>query len=82
MNVKEMEQPSAPWWQTLLMWVKDNVIIFMAFALAWKGIDKAFKYFSESRDDRIREIVKEEKKEIMDALDVLSKEFYSFRTHK
>lgn len=53
-------QPALSFWEQLVLWVKDNVIVFMSFALAWKGIDKVFKYFSEARDAELRKIVHDE----------------------
>lgn len=54
-----MQQPIA-WWQPIFDWLRDNTIVFASFALAWKGIDKAFKYYSDSRDAELRKIVQEE----------------------
>lgn len=56
---KTMAQPQS-WWEQIFVWAKDNTIIFGAFALAWKAIDKVFKYYSESRLNELRAIVKEE----------------------
>lgn len=53
-------QPVLSFWEQILVWVKDNVIIFMSFALAWKGIDKTFRYFSDARDAELRRIVHDE----------------------
>lgn len=52
--------PNLNIWEQILIWLKDNTIIFMVFALAWKGIDKVFKYFSEARDAELRKIVHDE----------------------
>lgn len=55
-----MSQPSPSFWEQVFIWLKDNTIIFMVFALAWKGIDKTFKYFSDARDTELRKIVHDE----------------------
>lgn len=55
-----MTQPQLEWWQQILIWLKDNTILFMVFTLAWKAIDKVFKYFSEARDAEFRKIVHDE----------------------
>lgn len=55
-----MAQPPVEWWMQIFAWIKDNTIIFVVFGLAWKAIDKVFKYFSESRDAELRKIVHEE----------------------
>lgn len=77
-----MAQPPAEWWQTLLSWLKDNVLIFMVFGLLWKGIDKVFKYFSESRDSEIRKIVKDEITPLEDKIDALGEAIWDMKTHK
>lgn len=59
-KIETMQQPQTEWWMTIFNWIKDNTVIFACFALAWKGIDKVFKYFSESRDAELRKIVHEE----------------------
>lgn len=56
----KMSQPTVTWWQPIFSWISDNTIIFTGFALAWKGIDKVFKYFSEARDAELRKIVHDE----------------------
>lgn len=55
-----MQQPEPAWWETLIKWIENNTVIFMVFGLVWKGFDMTFKYLSESRDQRFRQIVKEE----------------------
>lgn len=55
-----MAQPNPDWWIAVFKWIADNSIQFMVFALAWKGIDKVFKYFSEARDAELRRIVHDE----------------------
>lgn len=55
-----MTPPNLNIWEQIFTWLKDNTIIFMVFALAWKGIDKVFKYFSEARDAELRKIVHDE----------------------
>ena len=52
--------PNLSIWEQIFLWIKDNVLIFSVFALAWRGIDKTFKYFSESRDAELRKIVHDE----------------------
>ena len=49
-------------WTEIWVFVKDNTLQAGIFTLVWKGIDKTFKYFSESRDAELRRIVKEEVK--------------------
>lgn len=59
LKINNMTQPST-WWQPLFDWLRDNTIVFASFAIAWKGIDKVFKYFSEARDAELRKIVHDE----------------------
>lgn len=61
-----MQQPEPVWWEIFLKWVESNTILFMTFGLVWKGFDMTFKYLSESRDQRFRQIVKEENKVLED----------------
>lgn len=60
LKINTMAQPQVEWWMQVFAWVKDNTIVFASFALAWKGIDKVFKYFSEARDSELRKIVHDE----------------------
>lgn len=78
-RIKSMAQPTAEWWQTLLIWVKDNTILFMIFALVWKGIDKVFKYFSEARDAELRKIVKDEMSPLSTAIDELRESIWALK---
>ena len=55
-----MAQSQPDFWTQVLIWVKDNTLLFGIFALTWKGIDKVFRYFSDSRDAELRKIVHEE----------------------
>lgn len=79
-----MAQPPLEWWQAVFIWLKDNTIMFMCFALSWKGIDKAFKYFSDSRDEELRKIVHEEMRAPIDNLsqkvDALSDAIWGLKT--
>lgn len=59
LRTKIMTEPNA-WWQPIFSWLANNTIIFMCFALVWKGIDKVFKYFSDARDIELRKIVHDE----------------------
>lgn len=61
LKIKTMAQPQS-WWESVFEWIKNNTIIFATFALAWKGIDKVFKYFSDTRMNELRMIVKDELK--------------------
>lgn len=76
------QPPESQWWQTLLLWIKDNTLQFMIFALIWKGIDKVFKFASESRDERIKNIVKEQMKPLEDKIDKLTEVIFAFKTHQ
>lgn len=82
MNEKTMQQPEPLWWETLLIWLRDNTIMFLSFAVVWRGIDRAFKYFSESRDGRMRDIVKEEIEPLQAKLDKISDAIFELKTHK
>lgn len=53
------EQPSS-WYIDLLVWIKDNSIVWTSFLLAWKGLDLGFKFLKEGRDAAIRSIVQDE----------------------
>ena len=55
------------------------MVLFLSFAAVWKAIDKAFKYFSESRDDRIRQIVKEENSKLEAKIDALHDAIYGLK---
>lgn len=41
-------------------WLQSNWFQMGILGLVWRAISLVFKYFSQSRDDRIRKIVKEE----------------------
>lgn len=56
----KMQQEPLSWWMEILIWVKDNAIIWATVALGWKAIDKGFKYLKEGREAEIRAIVKDE----------------------
>lgn len=57
---KTMNNMHETWWAPVWDWIKDNMIVFGSFALAWKGISQAFKYLSEGRNAEIRAIIKDE----------------------
>lgn len=82
MRYKTMTEPNSSWWEQLLKWIEGNTVLFLSFAAVWKGIDKAFKYFSESRDDRMREIVKAEMKPLEDKIDDIADAIYNLKIHK
>lgn len=48
------------WWKMIITWIAENTLQIGIIAAIFKGIDKAFRYASESRDERIRRIVREE----------------------
>lgn len=81
MRLNTMEQPTA-WWEQLLKWIEGNTILFLCFGIAWRGIDKSFKYFSESRDNRTKQIVKDEIKPLKDKIDDIADAIFELKTHK
>lgn len=56
----KMQEPHVSWWEPIFNWIRDNTVLFACFALAWKGIDRAFKFYSNAQAERLREMVKEE----------------------
>lgn len=52
-----MTQPQTDWYLPILIWIKDNTLQIGIISLVWRGIDKVFKYFSESRDIRLTQMV-------------------------
>lgn len=58
-RIENMSQSNSPWWLELIAWIKENVLLFSVFALAWKGLDKGFKYLSEGRDERIAVLIEQ-----------------------
>lgn len=79
MKIETMAAPESVWWETMLTWVKDNTILFMIFALVWKGIDKVFKYFSESRDAELRRIVQAEIQPLERKIDELGEAIFNLK---
>jgi hypothetical protein len=57
---KSMQNSNYGFWWQFWEFIKDNTIQAGLFALIWRGIDRVFKYASDSRDERIRRIVREE----------------------
>lgn len=56
----KMQEPVQSWWQPFFKWIEDNTILFLCFGLSWKGVDRAFRYLSNTQAERIKEIVKKE----------------------
>ncbi len=56
LKTNTMAQPQQ-WWEPIFKWIADNTILLTSFALAWKSIDKVFKYYSEGRDERIEALI-------------------------
>lgn len=54
------EHPSNNAFLDILIWFKENAIIWTSFLLAWKGLDLGFKFLKDGRDSAIRGIVQEE----------------------
>lgn len=48
------------WYIDLLLWVKDNAIVWTSLILGWRGMDMGFKFLKDGRDNAIRGIVQEE----------------------
>ncbi len=47
-------------WSDILKFIEDITPWAAVFGLMWKGIDKVFKYFSDTRDAELRKIVHDE----------------------
>lgn len=77
--LKNNQMHESIWWEPVFSWLKDNTIIFLSFAVAWRGIDRGFKFLSEGRDGRTREIVKAEVKPLEEKIDHLVEVFYTFK---
>jgi hypothetical protein len=67
------EQPPNNAFIEVLLWFKENAFVWTSFALAWKGLDLAFKFLKDGRDASIRSIVQDEiNKSMTPKLDNLS----------
>lgn len=56
----KMTHKDVAWYIEILLWAKDNAVIWTSFALGWKAIDVGFKYLNNGRDASIRHIVQDE----------------------
>lgn len=77
-RTKTMQEPHQ-WWKPFIDWLTDNTVILGSFAVVWRGIDKAFKYLSEGRDARTKQIVKDEISPLNEKIDHLTDMFYDFK---
>jgi hypothetical protein len=76
MNTKQMalpEPPQSPWYVILV-----NLLPWATlYGLTHTAIYYVFKYWSESRDERLRRIVQEENKPLEEKIDKLTELLYS-----
>jgi len=85
-----MAAPHQEWWTPIFNWITSNTIVFASFALAWKGIDKVFKFYSETRINELRSIVKEELanhtnpqiEKLSTSIDELRESIWALKTNK
>jgi len=77
-RTKTMAEPQQ-WWKPFIDWLTDNTVVLGSFAVVWRGIDKTFKYLSEGRDARTKQIVKDEIEPLNDKIDHLTEMFYDFK---
>lgn len=71
------------WWTDLIKWIEANWFQIGILGLLSKGIDRVFKYASQSRDARIRQIVKEENESLREAINELREDIGRLRpSHK
>ena len=59
LKIKMIHKDTA-WYIEILMWCKDNAIVWTSFFLGWRALDLGFKYLNNGRDAAIRHIVQDE----------------------
>jgi len=55
-----MTSPPNHWYIDLLLWIKDNAVVWTSLILGWKGLDLGFRLIKDGRDNAIRSIVQDE----------------------
>lgn len=58
-KTKLMDQPQPEWWQSFFKWIETNMIMFLITGSIWKGMALIYKFRSESRDLKMKELAKE-----------------------
>lgn len=75
------------WWIPIGKWIENNTLLFTCFALAWKAIDRAFKYMSDVQtaklnkalDERIGTTVMPEIKRLHESIDELRESIWDLK---
>lgn len=72
MIISKMNKNST-WYIEILIWCRDNAIVWTSLVLGWKALDLGFKYLKDGREQAIRSIVQDEiNKGVSGKLDHLS----------
>lgn len=58
-SLKKMNKTTA-WYIEILVWCRDNAIVWTSLILGWKALDLGFKYLKDGREAAIRQIVQDE----------------------